>query len=53
MVYGSGSIGSDDDGESNRSGRMDGSDCCSESADSVLDSLSNLYSKLDFFLYKS
>ena len=53
MVYDSGSVGSDDDGESDRSGRMDGSDCCSESADPVLDSLPNSYSKLDVFLYKS
>jgi len=50
MVYGDSSVigiesGSDGDGD----GRVDVSNCCLESTDLVLDSLSDLYSKLNVF----
>ena len=35
------------------SGGVDGSNCCSESIDPMLDLLPDLYSKLNIFLYKA
>jgi len=53
IVYSSGGIsGVDTDGESDGGGGVDGGDCCSESADPVLDLLSDLYSELNVFLCK-
>jgi len=50
MVYGGGGIGSSNNNdESDRDSRVGSGDCYSESADSVLDSLPNSYSKLNIF----
>ena len=50
MVYGGGGIGSgDNNDESNGDGGVGGGDCYSESADSVLDLLPDLYSELNVF----
>ena len=53
MVYSSSSIsGNDNGGESDRGGRVGGGNCYSESADSVLNLLLDLYSELDVFFYR-
>ena len=54
MAYGSSSIvGIKSDGEGDRSSEVGSSNCCSESTDSMLDLLPDLYSELIVFLYKS
>jgi len=50
MMYDNGGVNTDS--KSDRGGRVDGSNCCSESTDPVSDLLSNLYSELDIFLCK-
>jgi len=53
-VYGgSGVIGIESGSNDNESSGVDGGDCCLESIDSVSDSLPDLYSELNIFLYKS
>jgi len=54
MVYSSsGIVDNDSGGDSNVGGSMSDGDWLSESADSVLNLLSNSYSDSDIFLYKS
>jgi len=53
MVYSSsGVVGIESGSNSNRGSGIGSSDCYLESTDSILDSLSDLYSKLDIFLCK-
>ena len=54
MVYSSSGVVDNKDsnnGEYERGGGIGGSNWCSESADPVLDLLSDLYSESDIFLY--
>ena len=48
-----GGSGVNGDGNNDRDSRIGDSDYCSESMDSVLDLLPNIYSELNIFLYKS
>jgi len=50
MVYSSSSIsGNDNGGESDKGGRVGSGNCYSESTDSILNLLPDLYSELDVF----
>jgi len=53
MMYSGGVVVSvESGGDSDGSSEVGGGDCCSESTDSVSNSLSNSYSELDVFLCK-
>ena len=52
MVYSGDGINDDDNDDSDRGSGVDGSNCYSESIDSVLDLPPDSYSKLDVFLCK-